>query len=346
MEDFVSFAKSAASQIAVSEDIDMKDRFEREINYLRISVTDLCNLRCKYCMPKEGVCKKRHEEMISMEEMLLAVEQAASLGIKKLRVTGGEPLLKKNIIEICKNLAKIKGIETLCLTTNGTMLDRYASQLKEAGVSRINISLDSLNAKRFMELTGKDEIENVLSGIEAALKAGFEKVKINTVLMGGFNDDEWEDFAKLTLKYPLDVRFIELMPMNKDACFKREAFVSGDEALRALKGLKVASFDEVPVEEKDSVARLYKYENAKGFVGFISPVSSHFCGKCNRLRLTADGKLKPCLHSSEEFNLKGLNKTEMKEVLEKAILCKPAKHGDLSVGNFSSANRAMNCIGG
>jgi len=324
----------------------MIDSFGREITYLRISLTDLCNLRCKYCMPEQGVCKKAHEDMMTLEEMIKGVKTALSLGIRKFRLTGGEPLLKKNIIDICRKISELEGVENLCITTNGVLLEKYAKDLKEAGVKGVNISLDTLDREKFLYMTGKDELESVKRGIKAALKEGFEKVKINTVLIGGFNDDEAEKLSKLTLQYPLDLRFIELMPMNREANFGKESFVPLDYLAASLKGLQKIDESSLSAEDKGSVAKLYKYEDGLGRVGFISAVSNHFCASCNRIRLTADGKIKPCLHSEREINIKGLDELSMKEAFKEAILNKPIAHGDLSFGNFTKSARSMNCIGG
>ena len=324
----------------------MIDNFGREITYLRLSVTDLCNLRCKYCMPESGICKKSHEEMMTFKEMEEAVRVAASLGIKKVRITGGEPLVKKDITKLCETIAAISDVEEVCITTNGVLLEKYAKDLKNAGVSRVNISLDSLDRDKYIRITGRDELENVKRGIDAALTAGFKKVKINTVLIGGFNDDELEDLAGLTRKLPLDVRFIELMPMNKEAHFSDSAFMTTDYALVKLEGLKKIDESKISAEEKRSVAKLYKYEGAIGRVGFISAVSNHFCSACNRLRLTADGKIKPCLHSAAEVNIKGLSHAEIKDAFKRAVALKPNAHKDLTVGNFTESLRTMNCIGG
>ncbi|MDY4158363.1 MAG: radical SAM protein, partial [Faecalibacterium sp.] len=190
----------------------MFDSTRREIHYLRLSVTDLCNLRCRYCMPGDGLCKKRHEEMLTREEMLSAVKAAAELGITKLRITGGEPLVKGDVLAICRGAAQTEGIEEVCITTNGTLLPELAKPLREAGVSRVNISLDTLDAEKYAYITRRGSLEEALRGIDAALNAGFDKVKINTVLIGGFNDDEIPALAELTRKYPVDLRFIELMP--------------------------------------------------------------------------------------------------------------------------------------
>nr|MCR5088802.1 radical SAM protein [Oscillospiraceae bacterium] len=203
----------------------MLDKYGRDITYLRLSVTELCNLRCRYCMPEDGICKKQHEEMLSQEEMLDAVRAAAALGIRKLRITGGEPLIKPGIVELCREASAVEGIGEICITTNGVMLTKLAAALREAGVMRLNISLDTLDAEKYHYITRCGELKQALAGIEAALDAGFDKVKINTVLIGGFNDDEIATLAELTRKYPIDVRFIELMPMYDSGDFGPEAFI-------------------------------------------------------------------------------------------------------------------------
>ena len=317
----------------------MIDKYGREISYLRLSVTDKCNLRCRYCMPEDGICKKKHEEILTEEEMIQAVEASAALGIRKVRITGGEPLVKRNILSICRQVAKIPGIEEVCLTTNGMLLPALAEELKEAGVRRINISLDTLNEEKYAAMTRIGSLDKALAGLEAALSAGFEKVKINTVLIGGFNDDEIEEMASLTRRYPVDVRFIELMPMYDGGDFGPEAFVPNKKVLEVLPEL-------IPVAEDGGVARLYRFSDGKGNVGLISPVNAHFCGTCNRLRLTADGKLKPCLHSNDEYSIKGMNFEEIKEQMTKAILAKPQCHKELSYYQRSDAKRNMNQIGG
>ena len=204
----------------------MIDTYGRQITYLRLSVTELCNLRCRYCMPEDGVCKKRHEEMLTQEEMIMAIRAAAALGIRKLRITGGEPLVKSNIVELCRAAAAVEGIEDVCLTTNGTLLPKLAAPLREAGVRRLNISLDTLDAEKFRYITRIGRLEDATAGIEASLAAGFEKIKINSVLIGGFNDDEIPALAGLTRRWPVDLRFIELMPMYDSGDFGPEAFSS------------------------------------------------------------------------------------------------------------------------
>ena len=317
----------------------MIDSYGRSITYLRLSVTELCNLRCRYCMPADGVCKKRHEEMLTQEETLAAIRAAASLGVRKLRITGGEPLVKPNIVSLCREAAATPGIEELCLTTNGTLLPKLAAPLREAGVQRLNISLDTLDAEKYRYITRCGELEQAIAGIEAALAAGFEKIKLNTVLIGGFNDGEIPALAALTKRWPVDLRFIELMPMVDSGDFGPEAFLPCTVVTERLPELKS--------EEQDGgVAKLYRLPGAQGRVGLISPVSAHFCAACNRLRLTADGKLKPCLHSADEISLKGLDQAGMTEKMREAILAKPKWHGELSYYERSHAARNMNQIGG
>lgn len=317
----------------------MLDPFGRSITCLRLSVTELCNLRCRYCMPEEGICKRSHEEMLTQEEMVLAAEAAASLGITKIRITGGEPLVKKNILSICQHIAAVPGIRELCLTTNGTLLPPMARALRDAGVQRLNISLDTLQPEKYAALTRRGTLDQAWAGIQSALEAGFDKVKLNAVLIGGYNDGEIRDLAELTLRYPLDVRFIELMPTVGAASFPKEAYLPAEAVLQALP-------EAVPQPADGGVAELYRLPGAMGNLGLIRPVSASFCGSCNRLRLTADGKLKPCLHSPEEYNLKGLDREGMIAEMRLAIQNKPRQHAPLSQAAPSQAGRSMNRIGG
>ena len=317
----------------------MIDRLGRNITYLRISVTELCNLRCRYCMPAEGVCKKSHSDMLTEDEMILAVKAAASLGITKLRITGGEPLVKKNIVSICRRAAAVEGIREVCLTTNGVLLPELAAPLREAGVTRLNLSLDTLNPEKYAYITRIGDLDTFWKGFHAAMAAGFEKIKINAVLVGGFNDDEIVPLAELTRQYPVDMRFIEMMPMYDSGDFDSAAFIPYTKVLEQLPGA-------VPTAQDGGVAKLYRLPGAQGNIGLISPVSAHFCGECNRIRLTADGKIKPCLHSADEYSLKGLDFDGMRSQLEQAIWNKPAWHGDLDAAHRSNAGRNMNQIGG
>ena len=317
----------------------MIDRLGRKITYLRISVTDKCNLRCRYCMPEDGVCQKAHADMMTEDEIITAVEAAASLGITKIRITGGEPLVKKNIVSICRRTAAVPGIREVCLTTNGILLPELAKPLKEAGVKRLNLSLDTLDADKYAYITRIGKLEQFRAGLDAAFAAGFEKIKINAVLIGGFNDNEVPALAELTRQYPVDMRFIEMMPMYDSGDFDAKAFIPYAKVLDYLP-------EAVPAEQDGGVAKLYRLPGAKGNIGLISPVSAHFCGDCNRIRLTADGKIKPCLHSADEYSLKGMDFDGMKQVLEEAIWNKPAWHGDLDAVHRSQAGRNMNQIGG
>ena len=290
-------------------------------------------------MPEDGVCKKTHADMLTEDEIITAVEAAAALGITKIRITGGEPLVKKNILSICRRTAAVPGIKEVCLTTNGVLLPQLAKDLKEAGVKRLNLSLDTLKEDKYAYITRIGKLENFRAGLDAAFEAGFEKIKINAVLIGGFNDDEIVDMANLTREYPLDMRFIELMPMYDSGDFGMAAYLPYSKVLKKLPDAK-------PVPQDGGVAKLYRLPGAKGNIGLISPVSAHFCGECNRLRLTSDGKLKPCLHAPDEYSVKGLDFDGMKAVMENAIWNKPAWHGDLDALHRSQAGRNMNEIGG
>ena len=317
----------------------MRDSFGRNIHYLRLSVTELCNLRCRYCMPEEGICKKRHDQMLTEDEMIRAVRAAASLGISKVRITGGEPLIKPNILSICRRTAAVDGILETAVTTNGIRLPELARPLREAGIQRVNISLDTLDPEKYTFITRCGTLSEALQGIEAALQAGFEKVKLNAVLIGGFNEDEIPALAALTLRWPVDMRFIELMPMPGDTLFSESACLP---AARVLEMLPEA----VPVKADDGVAKLYRLPKALGNIGLISPLSNRFCSQCSRLRLTADGHLKPCLHSPEELCIKGLDEAEMADAMRRAVLMKPEQCGPLSESGHSRAARPMNRIGG
>lgn len=317
----------------------MQDRFGRTIDYLRLSVTDRCNLRCRYCMPSCGVALKEHSQMLTQEEAVTAVRACAALGITKVRITGGEPLVKRDLINLCFGIAGVEGIETVALTTNATLLSAdTARDLIRAGVSRINISLDTLDAEKYRMLTRTGDLKQALDGLDAALGAGFEKVKVNTVLMKGFNDDEIPALADLTRNLPIDLRFIELMPMIPASDIPG-SFLEVDAVLRVLSDL-------LPEDSGDGVARMYRLSGARGRVGLISPLSAPFCASCNRIRITADGTVKPCLHSGEELAIKGLDEARMRDVIMRAIMDKPAGHELSPGGGMSTSGRSMNRIGG
>lgn len=314
----------------------MKDQFDREITYLRVSVTDLCNLRCRYCMP-DGVCQKRHEDILSFEEITEIVAAAAELGVRKVRVTGGEPLVRKGCVDLVRMIAAIPGVEEVDMTTNGVLLARDAAALKAAGLRRVNISLDSLDPEKYAYITGGGSLQDAIAGIKAAFDVGLTPVKINTVLIGGFNDDEIPAFVELTRSYPVELRFIELMPMGGQ--FGKDAYVPGGRVLEAVPALS-------PIPQDGGVAQLYQLTDGKGRVGLISPLSRHFCGTCNRLRLTSEGHLKPCLHSNQEILVRGKHGKELLDTLKEAILNKPQMHGALDAEHLSQAGRAMHTIGG
>ena len=312
----------------------MKDPFGREITYLRLSVTDLCDLRCAYCMPAEGVRKLPHSDMLTEEEMILAVEAAASLGVTKLRITGGEPLVKRNILSICRRAAAVEGIREVCLTTNGIRLPELAKDLRAAGVRRVNMSLDTLDPDRYACITRTGSFANAWKGFLVALEAGFERVRLNAVLLEGTSEKEIRDLAELTRAYPVDVRFIERMPMPGTDAY---VFRSADDVPAAVPEL-------VPLPDDGGIAERYALPGAMGYVGLIRPVSACFCANCTRLRLTADGRIRPCLHSPLEIPVKGLDREGMRAAFERAVRMKPERHAGLA--EESEAGRSMNRIGG
>ena len=326
----------------------MKDALGRNINYLRISVTDRCNLRCRYCMPEEGIEKKGHTEIMKLEEIFEVVKVCAALGTDKIRITGGEPLVRKGLTGLIENITSLGSIKDIALTTNGVLLKKLAGELKEAGLKRINISLDTMDEKKYEYMTRGGRIKDVLGGIEEALKVGLVPIKINTVLTKGFNEDEIREFIKLTLNENIDVRFIELMPLGQAASFASEHYLPNTAVLDSCKELE-------PVEaaDKSSPAKYYKLPGAKGRVGLINPISHKFCDNCNRIRLTADGKLKPCLHSNKEIDVKAIlrntkpeDKYEaLQEAVREAVLVKP-KHHTLNDLYNKPIDRDMYTIGG
>lgn len=320
----------------------MIDSFGRKINYLRISVTDLCNLRCKYCMPENGIDKKCHEQILRNEEIIEIVRVMSELGITKVRITGGEPLIRKGIVDIIKEINELEGIEEIVMTTNGELLEDMAEELKVAGLDRVNISLDTFDPEKFKEITRRDSLAKVLRGIEKAIQVGLSPVKINTVLMGGINDDEIENFVALTIDKPIDARFIELMPIGEASDWNKERFISTSEVLKRVPSL-------YPVVGKDisSPAKYYKLHDSIGTVGLIDPISCSFCNNCNRIRVTSDGKLKLCLHSDVEIDLLGALRSgdDLKQLILSRIKEKPEKHL-METEDFTPITRNMNRIGG
>lgn len=318
----------------------MTDNYGRKIEYLRISVTDACNLRCSYCMPEGEPKGCPCRQTMKPDEIVEIASAAAELGVKKLRITGGEPLVLDRLPELVERLAAIDGIEDISLTTNATLLAPLADRLYQAGIHRINISLDTLDPAKYTQMTRGGKLSDALEGIRAAMQVGMNPVKLNTVLIGGFNDDEIETLCELTVHYPVELRFIELMPIGDTAPFGKEAYLPNSVVLDKLPQLEPIS------SESHSVARLYTLPNAKGRVGLISPLSNHFCAECNRLRLTADGCLKPCLHSADEISARHLHGEELKTAILDAVSRKPQMHVALSATEHSCSQRNMYRIGG
>lgn len=304
----------------------MRDNFNRKIDYLRISITDRCNLRCIYCMPKEGLKSLLpHSEILTYEEILRVVEVGVSLGISKVRITGGEPLLRKNIISFIERLSKIEGIDDIGMTTNGVLLKGFAKALYEAGLKRVNVSLDSLDERNFRAITRVGSLRDVLSGIDEAHKVGLNPVKINVVVMRGINDHEIERFVRWSINVPFQVRFIEFMPIGVNS-WREELFVSTAEIKERVEK-SVGKLTPVGVK-KSGPAEYYEIQGASGIIGFISPLTNHICTRCNRLRLTADGKLRPCLFSDREVDLKAIlrnnsSKEDLQNTIIRAIALKP-----------------------
>ncbi len=324
------------------------DLYKRKINYLRISVTDRCNLRCRYCMPDEGIPLITHDKILTYEELLRVVRIFAKEGISKVRLTGGEPLVRKGIVDFVSCLSQIEEIQDLSLTTNGILLKDFALDLKRAGLKRVNISLDSLRRDRFYQITRRDEYEQVWAGIVEALNVGLSPVKINMVAIRGLNDDEIESFARLTLHLPLTVRYIEYMPSGNGEDWTESAILAIPQIKARLE--TVAKLIPIPSDQWDGPALRFRLKGGVGEIGLIGPVSNHFCGECNRLRLTPDGKIRTCLFSDEEIDLRELLRNggsdrELRERLLTALQTKPEKH-QINTHQFKKCQRNMSAIGG
>ncbi len=334
----------------------MKDNYGRRIDYLRISLTDRCNLRCIYCMPEEGVPFKSHEDMLRIEEIADFARRAAQSGIRKVRLTGGEPLVRKGVVDLIREINEIPEIEDISLTTNGILLPKMAADLRDAGLTRVNISLDTLDPVQFSYVTRLGKIEDVFAGIDAALEYGFDPVKINAVAVRGLDQDFFR-FAKLSLDRPLHVRFIEYMPVGESSgCtgtgWTEEDIIPASEIIERInEGAIAAGIGTLePLDDEDlpsgaGPAIYYRLPGAKGTVGFISAMSNHFCDSCNRLRLTADGKLRPCLFSDKEIDVMGAIRADDEEAVDQAIKeaigIKPDEHHE-----ERGTQRRMSQIGG
>jgi cyclic pyranopterin phosphate synthase len=319
----------------------MRDNYGRDINYLRISVTDRCNLRCIYCMPEQGVKSLSHDDTLRFEDTTKIIKAAASLGINKIRFTGGEPLVMKDIDKLIYDTSKISGINDISITTNGILLSDMAADLKKAGLNRVNISLDTLNTDKFRSITRVGNLNKVMESIYKCLSLGLNPVKINTVLLRGINDTEFVDFLNLIREIPVEIRFIELMPIGEGAKMYEKNKLSFIELLAVHPELTQIQ------TPKSSTAQLYKLEGAKGKIGFISPVSCKFCSDCNKIRLTSTGTIKPCLHSKEEINLRKYLNDEagLTAALKSAIYNKPLEH-HLQEESVTRSIKVMSQIGG
>lgn len=320
----------------------LTDRFQRQIEYLRLSITDRCNLRCKYCMPAAGLKDIPHQEILRYEEYLRIVKILVALGVKKIRLTGGEPTVRKGLVDFIQVLHHLDGVEDLALTTNGILLKKMARPLKQAGLQRLNVSLDSLRTERYREITRGGELDKCLEGIEAALMAGFTPVKLNIVIQNGFNTDEILDFARLTLEKPIHVRFIEYM---SEEATQGKYFYSNDETFKVLNSL--APLEIAQDESGRGPARYFRYANAPGKIGLISPISHQFCSGCNRIRLTAEGKLLLCLGSDQYLDLRtpmrqGIADADLEALIVEAVHQKPSGHHFGTTG----LARGMSSIGG
>jgi len=320
------------------------DAYGRPIYYLRISVTDRCNLRCMYCMP-DGFKKLPHSEILRYEEIIHIIKIATSMGFYKVRLTGGEPLIRRNITLLIQHISQIPGIKDLSITTNGVLLAEMAKDLFNAGLRRINISLDTLNPEKYRYITGVDAFSYVWKGIKRALEIGFSPVKINVVALKGFNDNEILDLARLTFDYPISVRFIEYMPLSKKTINHREYFLAADVIREKLATL--GKLEKLPSTSLDGPAERYKISGSLGEIGLIAAISHPFCYRCNRIRLTSDGKLRPCLLSNKEYDIKtplreGENDMVIKSIIKKAIYRKPKGHNYIKF----SDQRPMVRIGG
>lgn len=325
----------------------IEDSYGRVIDYLRISVTDRCNLRCVYCMPEGGISLFPHSEILSYEEIIYLTKILSELGIRKIRITGGEPLIRKNISYLIERIHRIEKVEDIALTTNGILLPKMAFELKEAGLKRVNISLDTLKEEKFSLITRKNDFKRVISAIDKSIEVGFNPIKLNVVVIKGVNDDEILDFVKFVEDKDISVRFIEFMPWGRLEKWSKEKVISTKEIINIIE----KEFGQlIPISKKDSGPAVnYKLMSIKGIIGFINPITSHFCSLCNRIRLTADGKIRLCLFSEKEVDVKklmrdGIKEKELKEILAKAVLIKP-KEIDID-DHLEKHKREMSQIGG
>ncbi|HEX3462647.1 MAG TPA: GTP 3',8-cyclase MoaA [Candidatus Elarobacter sp.] len=324
------------------------DAFRRPITYLRVSVTDRCNLRCVYCMPEAGLPWIPKPDILSFEEITTIVRAAASIGVRSIRLTGGEPLIRRDLDRLVAMIAAIPGIDDIALSTNGLLLEQQAPALAAAGLRRVNVSLDTLHDDRFTAIARRPGLERTLAGIDAAVAHGLTPVKVNCVLMRGTNDDELEAFAKLTRERAVHVRFIEVMPVEDNVDLQRDAWISSDEVLARLGAL--GELTPVPNPHGNGPARTFAYDGAPGTLGVISPLAHDYCERCNRVRLSADGRLKLCLFGDHLIDLRtplraGGGEAAIVGLFRGAMHVKPERH-HLELGETSSMMRAFSEIGG
>lgn len=326
----------------------LADQFNRPITYLRISVTDKCNLRCVYCMPERGLPWLPKADILSYEEIAQLVGAAASVGVRSIRLSGGEPLIRKDIRRLVEAISAIPGIEDIALSTNGLLLEEQLDGLIAAGLKRVNVSLDTLREARFIDIARRPGLDRVLAGIDAAIAGGLSPVKINCVVMRGSNDDEIAAFAELTKQRAVYVRFIELMPVHENLEVQRDAYVSADEILERVSA--IGRLEPVPGPGGNGPARYFAFPGAPGAIGVISPLSHDYCERCNRVRLSADGHLRLCLFGDEGIDLRGplragASPADIADLLRSAMLIKPERH-HLKLGEAASRMRAFSEIGG
>lgn len=305
----------------------MIDGFGRRIEYLRVSVTDKCNLRCVYCMPEAGLPWLHRDQLLNYEEIVRVVATLAPLGLRRVRITGGEPLVRRDLADLARMIAAVPGIDDLSLSTNAVLLEEHAEALRAAGVRRVNVSLDSLRPDRIDALARRPgAAQRILAGLAAAERVGFEPIKVNVVLMRGGNDDEIGDFAELTRERPWHVRFIELMPTGANLDLSADAFVSAQEALERLG--RISALEPVPGPEGNGPATYYRFPGAAGTVGVITPMSHNYCDRCNRMRLTADGQLRPCLFGNLQTNLRDPLRRgdDLGPLIQETLRVKPERH--------------------
>jgi cyclic pyranopterin phosphate synthase len=324
------------------------DPYNRKVTYLRVSVTDRCNLRCIYCMPVKDLKLLDHADILSYEEIVKLIDLATDLGVKKVRLTGGEPLLRRGFVRLVESVCRIPGLEDVSITTNGVLLKKMAAPLFEAGLRRINVSLDTLNALKYTKITGRACFDVVWEGLQMAETVGFWPIRVNVVAIRGVNDDELHQLANLSVQKPYHIRFIEYMPIGQDNNWTPQTYISSDEIKSRLEAF--GPLYKVPPSIHDGPVERYQFKSAKGEIGLISPLSHHFCPSCNRIRLTSDGKLRPCLFSDDEVDVKsslrsGSSREDLKEIFLQAIARKPRRHRAESMKQGGSS-RAMSMIGG